>query len=261
MTPEEASGKREQMICDGFCVIDNVLSDQFVNELIAESDRLNDTKEHHPDTRYQGTHLGIIYEGNSIMRKLRDWFPAVQTLEKLGFGDFVTGAGLLILTKEPFAPALYWHQDWTRWNDPLSCSPWPQTIFVSYYLEDTTIENGCLKVIPGTHRRRISLHDQLVPAHEQGARFIKEDHPIMFSDHPKQVEVSVKARSLVLADARLLHSAYCNQTSRRRNLLLLWHSRPDTIPENWNGDVPEGIRNRDPDADYPRSRIPGKLLR
>ena len=246
---------------DGFCVIDDVLSDGFVNDLAEESDRLNDTMEHHPDTRYQGTHLGIPYEENSVMRKLRDWGPSVQALEGLGFGDFEPGKGLLILTKEPLAPALYWHQDWMRWNDPLSCSPWPQTMFLSYYLEDTTIENGCLKVIPGTHHERISLHDQLVPAHEQGARFIEEDHPVMFSDHPDQVDVCVNARSLVLADARVLHSAYSNQTNGRRNLLLLWHSRPNTIPANWDRDIPKVILDRDPDRDYPMSRVPGEFLR
>ena len=108
----------------------------------------------------------------------------------MGFGDFTPGGGLLVLTKEPHAPALYWHQDWMRWNDPLSCTPWPQTIFLSYYLEDTDIDNGCLKVIPGTHIKRITLHDQLVTAHEQGARFIEEDHQLMFSNHPDQVDVN-----------------------------------------------------------------------
>ena len=101
---------------------------------------------------------------------------------------------------------------------------------MSYYLEDTSIENGCLKLIPGTHRNRIPLHDELVTAHEQGARVIEEDHPIMFCDHPDQVDVPSAAGSLVLADGRVLHAAYRNQTAQRRDLLLIWHSRPETVP-------------------------------
>ena len=132
----------------------------------------------------------------------------------MGLGDFASTGGIILLTKDPGEPALYWHQDWMQWNDPLSCSPWPQIIFVSYYLSDTSPENGCLKVIPGTHHKRISLHDDMVPAHEQGARFIEEDHPTMFSDHPDQVDVCVKAGDLVLADARVLHSAYRNPDRR-----------------------------------------------
>ena len=135
-------------------------------------------------------------------------------------------------------------------------------MFLSYYLSDTSPENGCLKVIPGSHHRRIALHDRLVPAHEQGARFIDEDHPVMFSNHPDEVKVCVSAGSLVLADARLLHSAGKNFTNQRRTLILAWHNREAiTAPNYWDGDIPEPLANRDPDKDYPVCRIPGEYLK
>merc|ERR1712167_118468 len=168
----------------------------------------------------------------------------------------------IVLTKEPQAPALYWHQDWMRWDDPLSVSPWPQTIALNYYLQDTSVESGCLKVLPGTHLRRIPLHDELVPAHEQGARFVDPDHPVMFQEHPEQVDVLVKSGSLVLCDARVLHAARKNQTEQSRDLLLIWHARPDdTVPGFWRGEVPEPIKSRDPSAKYKRNRIPGEMLK
>ncbi|MEC7866069.1 MAG: phytanoyl-CoA dioxygenase family protein [Candidatus Poribacteria bacterium] len=260
MKPEVARETREKMLRDGYCVIPDILSKDFLQELRQESDRLNDTIEHHPDTKYQGTHLGIRYEDNEVMCRLAEWKPARKALEEIRFGDFAHGGGLIILTKEPFAPALYWHQDWMRWEDPLSCTPWPQTIFLSYYLEDTTIESGCLKIIPGTHLKRIPLHDQLITAHEQGARFIEEDHPIMFSDHPDQLDLLTKAGSLVLGDARILHAARKNQTAKRRNLLLLWHNRPETIPDYWDREIPQVIAERNSEAAYSGSRIPGQYL-
>ena len=260
MTAETARSQREQMLRDGFCVIPDILNQEFVEELRCETDRLNATMEHHPDTKYQGTHLGINLEENEVMRRLGDWPPAQQALEELGFGDFNHSGRLLVLTKEPYAPALYWHQDWMQWNDPLSCTPWPQIMFLSYYLEETRVENGCLRIIPGSHLRRTPLHDQLVTAHEQGARFIEEDHPIMFSDHPDQVDVYSNPGDLVMADARVLHAAYKNQTDESRNLLLIWHRRPETVPEYWKDEVPAVIRNRDPDATYEGTRIPGEFL-
>ena len=146
----------------------------------------------------------------------------------------------------------------------ISVTPWPQQIFVSYYLSDTSVENGCLKVIPGTHHKRITLHDELVPAHEQGARYIEEDHPVMFGDHPDQVDVCVRARSFVLADARVLHSARRNLTDERRTLILAWHRRRDDVwhepPAYWEGEIPEVLANRDADREYERSRIPGEHL-
>ena len=113
------------------------------------------------------------------MRRLAEWPPARRGAGRSwGSATSSTMESLLVLTKPARGPALYWHQDWMQWNDPLSCTPWPQTMFVSYYLEGTSVENGCLKIIPGTHRKRIpAARPVLVTAHEQGARFIEEDHP------------------------------------------------------------------------------------
>lgn len=83
----------------------------------------------------------------------------------------------------------------------------------------------------------------------------------MFSDHPDQVNVFAKAGALVLADARVLHSAHRNLTDQRRTLILAWHKRPMTIPDNWEGDIPEIIANRDVNVEYTGSRIPRELLK
>ena len=262
MTPDVALQKRNEMLNDGFCVIDDVVSEDFLQELRDETERLIANHEEPPDLVYQGQHVTQKRDENPVIDKLLSWSPSCQALEDLGFNDFETNGGIIILTKEAKGPPLYWHQDWMRWNDPISLSPWPQTIFLNYYLTDTSVENGCLKVIPGTHRRRIPLHDQLVPAHEQGARFIEEDHPIMFGDDPEQLHVPVKAGSLVLADARLLHAAGRNITDQRRTLVLAWHHRPlDSVPDYWEGEVPEEILGRDPEAEYETSRIPLEYLK
>ena len=262
MTPELALEKREQMLRDGFCVVENVVTEAFLQELRDETERLIADHEEPADLVYQGQHIVVKSEENPVIERLLGWEPSYRALEELGFGDFRTAGSIIILTKEPNGPPLYWHQDWMEWNDPISAAPWPQTIFLNYYLTDTSVDNGCLKLIPGSHRRRIPLHDELVPAHEQGARFIEENHPIMFGDDPEQVYVPVKAGSLVLADARILHAAGRNRTDERRTLVLGWHKRPmDTVPEYWTGEIPEVVAQRDPNVEYERSRIPGEYLK
>ena len=262
MTPDVALEKRNEILKDGFCVIEDVVPEVFLQEMRDETERLIANHQEPADLVYQGQHIGMKREDNPVIDKLLSWEPSYRVLDELGFGDFQTSGSIIILTKEAKGPPLYWHQDWMRWNDPISLSPWPQTIFLNYYLTDTSVENGCLKVIPGTHHRRVPLHDKLVPAHEQGARFIKDDHPIMFGDDPEQVHIPVKAGSLVLADARLLHAAVRNRTDVRRTLVLAWHSRPmDTIPDYWDGPIPEEILSRHPDAEYETSRIPLEYLK
>jgi hypothetical protein len=135
MTAAEAYQKREQMLRDGYCVIDGVLPPDFVRELRAESDRLNDLIPHAPGgTKFQGTHLGIRFDdnpdaeadlteglhgystnrGNPIMKKLAEWPVSRMAVGQLGFGDFAHGGSMIVLTKEPAgeraSEPLYWHQ-------------------------------------------------------------------------------------------------------------------------------------------------------
>ena len=262
LTPEKALEKREFMLREGYVLLENILPDAFLAELRAETERLIAGHVEAPELRFQGQHIPVKAADNAIIDKLLTWKPAFEALAALGFGDFNSHGSIIILTKEAGGPPLYWHQDWMQWNDPLSLSPWSQKFALNYYLTDTSVENGCLKVIPGSHLKRFPIHDRLVPAHEQGARFIDDDDPVMFSEDPDQVEVPVKAGDLVLLDARILHAADRNQTDERRTLVLAWHRRPEnTVPDYWQGEIPEALAQRDPEHAYEGSRIPGEYLR
>ena len=178
MTPEVALEKREQMIEEGFCIVDDVLSEEFLQELRDESERLIAGHVEPEDVIYQGQHVNVRGEDNPYIQKLLEWQPSRDALEQIGFGDFVSSGGIIILTKESDGPPLYWHQDWDALETIRSAARrGPKRFFLIIISPIQTGKNGCLKVIPGTHRKRIDLHDILVPAHEQGARFIDEDHP------------------------------------------------------------------------------------
>ena len=125
-------------------------------------------------------------------------------------------------------------------------------------MTDTTPENGCLRVIPGTHRKRIDLHDILPDAHEAEIQALDDlNHPA-FADYPGAVDVPMAAGDLIIADARLMHGAYPNQTNQRRTLLLAWHDVfPFPNPPSWwTGEVPDVVKNADPNAKYDVSRTP-----
>jgi hypothetical protein len=260
MTPEEALLKRHQLMRDGYCVIDSILPESFLAELRQETDRLLDSVEHPPHWKYQGSDLHINGRDNALIDRLDRWQPARDALEAICPGDFKSRGGFIILSKPPGGPPLYWHQDWTQWNDPISAAPWPQYLFLSYYLVDTTVENGCFQVIPGTHARRIPLHDHLVVAHAEESYSAPESDSALFGEHPDAVDVPVKAGALVIGEGRVLHAARANRSDRRRTLLLGWYDRPATVPAYWTGEVPEVIRRRDPDARYTSTRVPGIYL-
>ena len=260
MTPDVALEKRNQLIKDGYCVVDNVLTPDFLEELRRESDRMLDAVEHPPHWKYQGSDIHVKGTDESVIHRLIHWEPTRNAMEELGLGDFKSSGGFIILSKPPGGPPLYWHQDWMGWNDPISTAPWPQYLFLSYYLIDTSLENGCFRIIPGSHLKRLPLHERLVQAHAQGGYYVDEDDPDMFCDHPDAIDLPVKAGSLVIAEGRVLHAARGNQSDQRRTLLLGWHNRPTTTPDYWTADVPEVIKNRDPNVQYEATRAPGEYL-
>lgn len=261
MTPDQALEKRRQLTADGYCVLENILPDDLLQDLRSETDRLLDSVEHPPHWKYQGSDLHIRGSENAVIDRLVRLSAAREALDAMGLTDFRSRGGFIILSKPPGGPALYWHQDWTHWNDPISAAPWPQYLFLSYYLVDTTQENGCFQVIPGTHLKRIPLHTSLVTAHADASYFAPESDSALFAEHPDSVDVPVRAGALVIGEGRLLHAARANQSDRRRTLLLGWYDRPAIVPDYWTGSVPEVIRSRDADAQYPNTREPGIYLR
>lgn len=276
LTPEEALQKRDQLVNDGFCKIPGVLSGSFLEEMRQWTDGVLGATPVPHKQRYQGSDIHVVAERrfqkeglpnenaqhSPMVDRLTDLAAAWEACRMIGLEGQAPHDYAIILSKPPGGPALYWHQDWMNWNSPASLTPWPTTIFISYYLTDTTRENGCLRVIPGTHRRRIPLHDLLPDAHEAKMQSADESHPA-FMNHPDAVDVPCKAGDLAINDARVLHSAWPNCSDQRRTLVLQWHSVfPFPNPPSWwTGEIPEEIKNADPNAVYEGTRTPGKYLR
>lgn len=267
----ELTQARQQLLKDGFCLVDGLLPDGSMERLRHWSDEWLKRSEHPPHWKYQGSDVKISGIRNRSKRSPE--FPQDEVVDfliehpasimsALGMGDLKSGGVFQIISKPPHAPALYWHQDWARWDDPISMSPWPQQVFLNWYLTDTHVKNGCIRVIPGSHLRRLELHDHLVQAHEAGGYDIKETNEWMFIDHPNAIDLPVKAGQLMIGDARLLHGTHPNRSAKRRTVLLGWYyRRSNETPSNWQGAVPQEIIERDPEHPFRFNRTPGEYLR
>ena len=67
MTAEKALEKRQQMLDDGFCVIEDIVTEEFLEEMRDETERLIANHEEPPDMVYQGQHIGVRREGNAVL--------------------------------------------------------------------------------------------------------------------------------------------------------------------------------------------------
>lgn len=213
-------GSRQRLIDDGFCVIDQVLDRAAMDDARAVSARAlaQVTADHRARNRSQGSLIHMAdYPGYAATighRALRG------VCAELGFADPRFSSGYLI-SKPPGGPPLFWHQDWWGWDDPMSYGPTIAQAFFMIYLTDTSISNGCLRVIPGSHRQPHPLH-QAVEAHDETLSRVTDPDDPLFGTMPDEVPVPVRAGDLVVGDARLLHGAYANRSQDERSLLTLW---------------------------------------
>jgi len=227
------SALADTLLREGFCVVPDVLTPDMVAALSAATDRVIDAMDtqERERTGNQGIVFQMIYQ-EPAFQQLIAWPAALAALAGLGFSSPRYWSGYIVC-KEPHTPAAtYWHQDWPFWDESISREIEPCQTFLMYYLSDTTIDNGCLRVIPRTHMKRIPLHDQIGAHDDNTTRFADPATSPAYANHPEQINVEVKAGDLVVGDARLLHSANGNNTESRRSNLVLWFlPRYDQMPD------------------------------
>lgn len=151
--------------------------------------------------------------------------PAIlSTLRAVGAADIRWTGGYLI-SKPPQGPPLFWHQDWWGWDNEISYERSPAQLFVMVYLTPTGRDNGCLRVIPGSHLTRHRLHE-VSEAHAAELAGYRDASAPAFASDPDEVAVAVSPGDVLVGDSRLLHGAYANKTEGERPLLTLWYT-PD----------------------------------
>ncbi len=91
-----------------------------------------------------------------------------------------------------------------------------------YYLTDTSVTNGCLRVIPGSHQHHNVLHEHIGNPHSGMLSRAEDLDQLAFSMRPDEVDVPVRAGDLVIGDSRLLHAAHANKSSEWRTVITLW---------------------------------------
>src|SRR6266566_1447714 len=149
--------------------------------------------------------------------------PAIiRAMSSLGAEDLHWLSGYVI-SKPPHSPRLWWHQDWWAWQHPISCALMPAQVSVMIYPAGAGELNGCLRVIPGSHRTRHRLHDLLPEAHGPEVNSIPHHH-IAYATQPDEVSVPVRPGDIVLCDVRLLHATFANPSDGERPCVTLWYT-------------------------------------
>lgn len=211
----------DQLLNDGYCLIPNVLSPDMLAALRAVTDRLIDAQSNQHRERFRAQGSMIRMSDDAFFADVIVLPAALHALASLGFTQPAFSDGYVI-SKPAHSPRLFWHYDWFAWQDARSFELPPPQIFLMYYLTDTRRQNGCLRVIPGSHVRHNALHDLLAAPHSETLSRADSDRA-EFENRPDEIDVPVRAGDLLIGDARLLHATHANDSEERRTLLTLWY--------------------------------------
>lgn len=106
-----------------------------------------------------------------------------------------------------------WHQDSGYWPiRPVATS----TVWIA--LDSSTPENGCLRVIPGSHKSGVNYHHRIDGNPELAIEQVVDDERF---DDSTATDVVLDAGQLSIHDAFLLHSSRANRSPARRAGLAL----------------------------------------
>lgn len=107
-----------------------------------------------------------------------------------------------VMTKHPrFSTATAWHKDLRYWSFER-----PRLINAWLALGDETPENGCMRLLPGTHRL------ELAPAQLDDAQFLRSGRDDNAALVGTAVEAELAPGDVLFFDAGLLHAAGANTT-------------------------------------------------
>ena len=226
--PATAEQQHRQLVTEGFTVVRNVLSPARLAEIRRVSHELVASNEtaHLQEDKFTGSLIPVSKD--AAFAALISDATAIAALESVGATHMKWMSGFVI-SKPPHTPSLGWHQDGWYWEDEQAAYGQPAAqLFAMYYLTDTSVQNGCLRVLPGTHRKEHELHSQLGKAHSgevrsgQNSRW--QDKPEHRDVEGESVAVPVQAGDMVIGDARVLHGAFPNQSDERRTVITIWYT-------------------------------------
>jgi ectoine hydroxylase-related dioxygenase (phytanoyl-CoA dioxygenase family) len=121
-----------------------------------------------------------------------------------------------------------WHQDYAYWvaedNRPLMLN-------CMFQIDGSSQENGCLQVVPGSHRRGLMTHDR------QGKVF-SVFLPGYFQPRPDAVPLPLRAGSAVFFGPMIIHGSDANHSDQERRACTIAYN----VTGNGKGRVREVLR-------------------
>lgn len=199
----ERSAALEQYEREGYVLFPEVIDADLVREA---SDHVAWLQKKHPDLRPE--HLG-----HTLMTDDPFWVRLVSDDRLLDIAEQFIGPNIALfashyISKPPFdGQPVLWHQDGSYWPlEPM------EVITLWLAVDDSTPENGCMRVIPGTHKMELKG----LRANTAVPNVLSSEIPPEYVDESKAVDCVLKAGGVSVHHPNIIHGSNPNNSPRRR---------------------------------------------
>lgn len=124
-------------------------------------------------------------------------------------------------------PFVAWHQDVTYW----ALEP-PEAVTAWYAVDDSDAGNGCMRVIPGSHREGVRPHGK--SSREGNLLKVNQEVPLRPGEEESAVDLKLRAGEISLHHGALIHGSVPNRSDRRRCGLTLRYIPAGVRPTGLN---------------------------
>jgi hypothetical protein len=224
---------------DGFLVIEDLFGEGEIPTLLAAVESV--LAEVREEARAAGRPVeqvlaSGVYVGLSVKRELFRQFARdprlLDALEgligpQIGFlSDKVVFKDHAVDYESP------WHQDWAYWGGSHKISVW-------IALDEATPENGCLRILPGSHRAAVQ-HDQAREVPGFGNRLDPAERGM---DMSRAVTIPARPGTAIFFHDLTLHASLPNRSGKDRRALIITY-RDLSQPDRDYPDLPAAARVR-----------------
>lgn len=177
--------------------------------------------------RAQPNHFGQCHLNFRWAYELSTHPRVLDAVEQI-IGPDILVHSTTLFSKPPGGKYVSWHQDSYYWNlsEPRLVSAWVA-------LGDSTIENGCLRVQPGTH---VSQLDHTEVRHENNMLSTGSTVKAAY-DESRAVDVVLRAGEMSLHHANLVHGSKPNRSDGKRIGFAIRYVAPDVRQERGHHQV------------------------
>ena len=178
--------------------------------------------EKHPGIRPEQLHHHLLVN-DPFMHRLAGDDRLLDIVGQFIGPEIVLFAAHYIAKRPHTGQAVQWHQDGSYWPlEPMDVT----TLWLAG--TDSTVENGCMRVVPGTHNARLLKPREMIELDTEKFVLNRGIHPDQINE-ADAVNIELKAGDVSMHNPQIIHGSNANTSDQWRVGLTLRYIPPTTL--------------------------------